>query len=277
MHPSVESKWHKVSEPLEGRVHSMYVDIKGLITTAVGNLIDTVQAALKLPWKHEATGELASRDEVAAAWRDLKSQAAHYAKLHWKYAAKLNDLRLTDADIDALVLRVLREFETHLVAHHFPQFATYPADAQLAILSMAWALGPGFPVKFGNFKRAVLASDWAGAAASCKIREEGNPGIVPRNALNRMLLANAEIVKDLGLDPSELHWPEVASAPVGQPGAVYELHEKALGAKLAAESVLDDFVRSEFERIRVDSQYYGARALQAYEDAEAEEGESGTS
>ena len=38
---SVIDRWHEFSEPLEGRVNSMYLDVKGLVTTCVGNLIDT--------------------------------------------------------------------------------------------------------------------------------------------------------------------------------------------------------------------------------------------
>ena len=93
---SVLDAWEGFSTPLEGRAHSMYLDVKGLVTTGVGNLIDTPSEAAKLPWIHESSGAPASRDEIVAAWSALKARQ-DLSRLHWRYAAALNDLRLTDA------------------------------------------------------------------------------------------------------------------------------------------------------------------------------------
>lgn len=40
MYPSVTSFFRVFNEPLEGVVAYMYLDIKGLVTVGVGNLID---------------------------------------------------------------------------------------------------------------------------------------------------------------------------------------------------------------------------------------------
>ncbi len=213
---SVLDAWHGFSEPLEGRVHSMYLDILGLVTTGVGNLIDTADQAAALPWVHERTGARATREEVIAAWRQLKARK-DLAKLHWKYAAALNDLRLTDAAIDDLVSAKLQSNASYLQAKHFRDFGEWPADAQLAALSMAWAVGPGFPLKFGNFTRAVVAagpSRWLDAKACCKIRETGNPGVVPRNRQNERCFGNAHTVAAHDLDPAVLNWPALVLEPV---------------------------------------------------------------
>lgn len=214
--PAVLDAWHAFSEPLEGRVHSMYLDVLGLVTTGVGNLIDTPDQAAALPWVHERTGARATRDEVIAAWRALKARK-DLAKLHYKYAAALNDLRLTDAAIDAMVLDKLRSNAAYLQSRHFRDFAEWPADAQLGVLSMAWAVGPGFPVKFGNFTRAVVAAEasrWIDAKACCKIRELGNPGVVPRNRANERCFDNAHTTHIHGLDPAALNWPALLLEPV---------------------------------------------------------------
>jgi hypothetical protein len=214
--PAVLDAWHAFSEPLEGRVHSMYLDVLGLVTTGVGNLIDTPEQAAALPWLHERTGAPATRDEVIAAWRALKARK-DLAKMHWKYAAALNDLRLSDDAIDQLVALKLRSNAVHLQLYYFRDFAEWPADAQLAALSMAWALGPGFPKTFKNFTAAVVAAGparWIDAKACCKIRTEGNPGVVPRNRANERCLDNAHTVHAHGLDPAELHWPAQLLAPV---------------------------------------------------------------
>ncbi len=263
MHSSVLEIWHAFSEPLEGRVHSMYVDVKNLVTTGVGNLIDPVGAALRLPWKHP-DGSLASDDEIRKQWLTLKHHPGlavktggplvPLAKLHWKYAAKLTTLRLTDADINALVTAKLIEFESYLVKHHFPFFAKWPADAQLGTLSMAWACGPGFPATFKNFARAATAQDWIAAKATCKIRTEGNPGVVPRNRANEICFENAATVRESGLDPSVLHWPAPAAplpkAPNGQADARPVLTD-ADRAQLAA--MQDDYAREIAGRIRDDA------------------------
>jgi len=80
----------------------MYLDIKGLITCGVGNLIDPVSEALKLPWKKQTTGGLATEAEVRAAWTALKHRP-DLAKRNVTHALVLTGLVLADADVDALV------------------------------------------------------------------------------------------------------------------------------------------------------------------------------
>jgi hypothetical protein len=212
MHQIVADRWEEFSRPLEGRVGGMYCDILGLVTCGVGNLIDPIPLAEQLPWTL-ADGTPADLAQVRADWHKLKGNASYYAKRHYNYALAATKVRLTDEAIDNLVAKKRAEFEGHLKRHHFPEWETFPADAQLGIMSMAWACGPGFPVKFGNFKRAVINRDWSGAVASCKIREEGNPGVVPRNKHNRLCFSNAAIVEKLDLDRAQLFWPGVATPP----------------------------------------------------------------
>lgn len=215
MHQSVIEAWHAFSTPLEGRVHGMYCDVLGLVTCAVGNLIDPISQAELLPWAL-ADGSKADLAQVRADWHKLKDGAAYYSKRHYKFALDATKCRLTDEAIDTLVSRKRAEFELFLKSHYFPKWESFPADAQLGIMSMAWACGPGFPIKFGNFRNAVLAENWEAAVGTCKIREEGNPGVVPRNAKNRFCFHNAALVKAHGLPTEMLCWPNVA--PVGFPG-----------------------------------------------------------
>jgi GH24 family phage-related lysozyme (muramidase) len=270
MHPEVAAAWRAFTEPLEGYVTSMYCDVKGLITTGCGNLIDPEPAALQLPWKH-ANGELATVGEISAAWRALKAQRDKYAKLHWKYAAQLNDLRLSDRDIDVLVLNKLNSNVAYL-RRTFSRWDTFPADGQLGILSMAWAVGPGFTKAFGNFTRLVLEGDWGGTIAkdasggyAAKIREAGNPGIVPRNARNRLCFANAELVARGAFDVDRLNWPNVVpptpSATVNKSAA-----DAMLEAKQHNDEAMDRFVREEIERVR--QGLSSGAALRAYEETD---------
>jgi hypothetical protein len=204
-------QYHDFSAPLEGRVPGMYCDILGLVTCAVGNLIDPIRQVEGIPWTL-ADGSPADMAQVRADWHLLKDGAQHYSKVHWRYALAATKSRLTDEAIDGLVLRVLGVNESYM-RKAFAAWDAFPADAQLAIMSMCWAVGAGWPTKFPNLKKYVLAQDWEGCVASCKIREAGNPGVVPRNAKNRFCFHNAALVKAGQLDPARLCWPDVASEP----------------------------------------------------------------
>lgn len=264
MHQSVIDSWHAFSAPLEGRVHGMYLDVLGLVTCAVGNLIDPISLAERLPWTLEDDSK-ADLAQVRDDWHKLKDNAAHYSKLHYKYALAATKCRLTDEAIDNLVASKRAEFETFLKSHYFRDWDSFPADAQLGIMSMAWAVGPGFPTKFGNFKAAVLRGDWAGAAASCKIRDgldtpskaDDNPGIVPRNAHNKLCFLNAARVVSNGIDDHELlYWPNAA------PNA----DEAEAVAQAKSSQALAHFVAIERERFMSEGPS-AARDLRAFDDA----------
>ena len=207
MHRATIDAFLKFTEPLEGRVPYMYLDIKELVTTGVGNLIDPVAAALKLPWKLD--GRLATRDEIRRDWDALKARR-ELAKRRHELAAEVTRVRLEPADIDALVLGKLYANERYL-RKDFPDWERFSADAQLGICSMAWALGAGFAKTFRNFASAANRQDWEAAQAACEIRSHDNPGIVPRNAANSLCFGNAAFVHGHALPFDALHWPNAAT------------------------------------------------------------------
>jgi hypothetical protein len=49
MQASVRAAWCDFNRSLEGWVSWMYLDVEGLVTTGMGNLIDPVEAAFPLP------------------------------------------------------------------------------------------------------------------------------------------------------------------------------------------------------------------------------------
>jgi hypothetical protein len=186
----------------------MYLDAFGRVSCGPGLLIEPIELAVRLPFKKQ-DGALASEREIDDAWLRLKEHQ-ELARRHVSHALALTGLVLSDQDIDAVVAETLAANAAFVSAHHFPGFAGFPADAQLGIMSMAWAIGPGFPARYPHFTRAVLSGNWAGAQADCTIEEEGNPGVVPRNRANRICFANAEIASRLGLDRRALGWPNVS-------------------------------------------------------------------
>lgn len=198
----------------EGYVHTMYVDVRGLVTTGAGNLIDPVSAALALKWRHP-DGELASSDEIRAQWAALKARAAEMAHHNPSTQAKACGLtlQLDDDAISELVRERLEANADDIARRHFPAFADFPADAQLAIMSLAWAAGSDWPRKFPHAKASILAGDWATAALEATLSTktpEGvvNAGVIPRNNAQKICFANAAAVDaNSTIDRTRVYYP----------------------------------------------------------------------
>lgn len=189
MRSVISDRFFSWSQRFEGYVAWMYLDVKGLVTTGVGNLIDPVGAALVLPWKR-ADGSLATQGEIASEWRTIKTHT-ELAKLGHVVAKRYCKLHLEHDDVEKLVQQKLAANWDWMRKHYFPACDEWPATAQLATSSMAWALGAGFPVTFKNYAAAAKKRDWAGCAAACKISTKNNAGVAPRNEANKALLLKA--------------------------------------------------------------------------------------
>jgi GH24 family phage-related lysozyme (muramidase) len=208
MRESVRAAFVSYTSPLEGVVPWMYLDSKGLVTVAIGNLIDPIQYALVLPFVHY-DGRLAQRDEIAEEWLDIHNRP-ELAKLGHLAAKQYAHLRLTDQGVADLVARKLSQNDQHLRAR-FVEWEDWPADAQLATLSIAWACGPAF--RFPRLEAALRAQDFDLAATECTIHPEVGT-IVQRNAAQRVLYRNAGRVLAYKLDPDALYWPtDLTAAP----------------------------------------------------------------
>jgi len=200
----------------------MYLDIKGLVTVGVGNLIDPVAEAQALPFRFKnkpgisAPGSSATPDQIAAEWQTLKSNSSLATK-GYTACEPLTQLELSDDAINSLISARLTQNESYLKRQEwFLGFDTWPADAQLGLLSMAWAMGPAGPVGFPNFRAACQKLDFSTAAAECKMSEAGNPGLIPRNRANFTLFSNAAVVVASGAQSNfqrpNLYYPRVLSA-----------------------------------------------------------------
>jgi hypothetical protein len=192
MHQSVIDIFPNFSIPLEGKVGHFYLDIKGLVTIGVGCLVDDLGSACSLPMVHK-DGTPASSAEIAAEWRLIKANQ-YLSKMHYKYAGALCKLRLTDDGVNSLMTRRLMANDA-LFRKSWPAWDTFPADAQLAISSLGWAMGAGFTRKFPMFWLAVKNKNWVSASKNCKINPKGNPGVIPRNKLDEKLLLAAAVTQ----------------------------------------------------------------------------------
>ncbi len=192
MHDSVRQIFPQFSQTFEGYVHWMYLDIKGLVTIGIGNLIDPEELTTGLPFVDKTTGAPAGRAEILDEWRRLKANLELAQRGH-RACEAVTRLRLSDDAIANLVRKRLAGNE-EVLKRSFPAWDDWPADGQLGVLSLAWAVGAAFSPKWPKFTAACHRGDWLGAAEHGRLREAGNPGVVPRNAANALLFRNANAV-----------------------------------------------------------------------------------
>ena len=216
MFSSIRDYWVTFNAPLEGVVNWLYLDRRGWVSSGIGNKMDQTPQELSAPsgqeraaslrlanevtWTHGENGPVASEDEVAAAWDAVKARLDLADDGHLAFE-KLTDLRLSPDEINTLVLRKLDQMEQVLVGRpEFTSFDSWPANAQLAALSMCWALGPMF--RFPSFQAHAANQNWPGCADECAFGpHEGT--IIVRNALDRDHFLLAQRVTDEAL-PVEL-------------------------------------------------------------------------
>lgn len=228
LHESVLDIFPSFSREYEGQVSHLYLDVKGLATTGIGNLVNDAASVASLPWRvNNEDGPKAPLAQILEHWNYLRSRQ-DLSKRHYKYAKDAFVQRfgcvlvLSDASIDDLVEKKLLANAAH-AAKQWNNFPFFPADAQLCLMSLYWALGS--LTKFPNCARLVAKEDWLGCAAgapakttdkgwqaasyACKIKEDGNPGVIPRNKANVMLFRNAADSVRYGLPVGQLLWPSV--------------------------------------------------------------------
>jgi peptidoglycan hydrolase-like protein with peptidoglycan-binding domain len=185
------------STPFEGYLNGPYTDAKGLVTTGMGNLIDSgsgsptpTAKARSLPW---------SPNNIDADWAALKAAwpgVQSVASMH------LTTSRLSPQAVTDLIVSTMKA-EEPAILRLIPGFASLPADSQMGIWSMVWAMGTGNLASFKTFLSAVNSGDFVTAAANCHMQ---GVGIDMRNLANRLLFLNAAAVKTLGADPAVLYY-----------------------------------------------------------------------
>lgn len=217
----VTNAWIGFTEGFEGGVPCLYNDIRGLTTIAYGDLCDSPGEAATLPFVH-ADGTPATQAEIISAWHAVHEDP-NCAIRGWTYAAGLvrNSIRLTREGMAGLALRKLATNDA-VLHRRLPDWETYPASAQMAFHSLAWACGAG--AHYPRLFSAAQARDWDACSVEIHMNEwtpEGlhNKGLVPRNIANKILMRNAERTDAYGLDPDTLNWKAVlgVSDEVTQP------------------------------------------------------------
>lgn len=98
--------------------------------------------------------------------------------------------------VDAAVLRV-----------RYSAVEAWPADAQLGISILVWALGPGFHVR--DFRESVnaLDPDFARASSALEVLSKDNPSMITLSGIARAAFRNAAVVMLCDLNPEILYSP----------------------------------------------------------------------
>lgn len=211
MHDAVREQIRGFLQENEGSIRWMYLDILGKVTTGVGFLIDSAKDAQALLFTQGDDGDRASAADIAAEWQKVKADQAG-AKAGHRYFKDRTRLRLSEEDIDELFSTKVDTFEAALKKNAaFAAFDEWPADAQLGLLGMAWALGTGFAAKFPAFAAACARRDFDKAAAESHI-SNGTP---KRNAAHEKLFRNAAKVIASGADATQVYYPDEVPAGEG--------------------------------------------------------------
>ena len=194
---AVVSSFVSWSTPFEGYLNGPYTDAKGLVTTGMGNLIDSgtgsstpTAKARSLPW---------SPNNIDVDWAALK---AAWPGVQSVASMRLTTSRLSPAAVTDLIVSTMKA-EEPAILRLIPGFASLPADAQMGIWSMVWAMGTGNLASFKTFLSAVNSGDFVTAAANCHMQ---GVGIDMRNLANKLLFLNAAAVRTLGSDPAVLYY-----------------------------------------------------------------------
>jgi hypothetical protein len=226
VYPSVEKAFLAENDKLEGVSRKPYVDVKGLVTTAVGYLVDREggtdppPSMFALPWKRDADGGPASEDEVRAAWLAVKHSGLEGVSGLSERQQSLTTIHLDDAGILQATHGWIADAEPNL-RRDFPGYDAMQADAQLGVLLLSYALGSNFSREFPKFTAAVNAPvpDWTTAAEEGQISTRGNPGVRDRDADVRVMFENAARAQHTNVPYDVLWWPGTTPpAGYGSPG-----------------------------------------------------------
>jgi GH24 family phage-related lysozyme (muramidase) len=152
----------------EGCVPHMYLDTVGKVTVGVGNMLKKASSAANLPFVLEATGAVASNEQVEVEFDLISAQEKARPANYYKEFATLV---LSNGDINELLDVRLDKFENKLKVD-FPKYDDYPEAAKLGLLDMAYNLGnKGLVKKFPTFTKAAKKGDWLTCANACNRKQ----------------------------------------------------------------------------------------------------------
>ncbi|MDE3103565.1 MAG: hypothetical protein KGK08_00175 [Acidobacteriota bacterium] len=157
----LEQSLAKLKE-FEGCIPWMYLDTVGKVTVGVGLMLPDADAAQALPF--HAGDSPAGAQQIAQEFARVAAMPPGKAASAYRVS---NSLLLPQPAIDQHLSTVLQHFEAELKTR-LPQYDHFPDPVKLALLDMAYNLGPaGLLHGFPHLIAAVEQGAWAQAAADC--------------------------------------------------------------------------------------------------------------
>jgi len=205
MRPIVIQRFRAFTKSHEAEVNRLYNDSKSLPTFGLGQLVRTPAETLPIPWRRP-DGTLASDAEKLADWHRVKT-FPNAAALGRHIPVGPTTLYVSPEDLTRL-FEAKRDHNARKLAERFPGLPAWPAPAQFAVMSLAWAAGTGFD--FPKCAAALARGDFLTAAVEVLINEVRTLGVKRRNDANRWLLLDAHA----GGDPDQLDLVERPRAEV---------------------------------------------------------------
>jgi hypothetical protein len=237
MRDAVRAAFRTYQAMLEGIMPCLYLDIDGAVTTAIGCLVDSPQAVSRLEFVHLDMETPATPAEIAVEWAHVKSLQSLREK-GGEIFLSVTTLRLTPASIETLLLE-RAAVDEEVLRKRFEAYDAWPADAQMGVLSNAWAAGAAWVApKFDAAARALDFAACAGPAGDANVnpacRGEAwlrdsvpvpvdaqhpngekltNPGLRPRNLAAKVCFENAaaSIGDTAAFPPETLYWPRAVA------------------------------------------------------------------
>ena len=140
----------------------MYRDTAGKMTVGVGLMLPDPSAACALPFLYGA--EPASQFQISAEFVRVHALPPGHLPAFYKTPGSPE---LSQQTIDAKLSSVLTGFETTLRAR-LPGYNGFPEGVKLALLDMAYNLGPsGLLDGYPHMIHAIETGEWGQAAAQC--------------------------------------------------------------------------------------------------------------
>lgn len=177
----VEQSLTKLKE-FEGCVPWMYLDTAGRVTVGIGMMLADAEAAAELPFV--LGGVAAGRSEAVAEFGRVSAMTRGLLPGAYR---RDGGPELAEATMEGHLRATLMGFEADL-RRRLAGYDGLPDPAKIALLDMAYNLGPGGLLEgYPKMLAAVAAGAWAVAAAEC-LRH----GIsAERNAWTRLELLSA--------------------------------------------------------------------------------------
>lgn len=183
--------------PLEGDIPHMYRDSLGFVTWGIGLKEDPLSNRGRDAGWTKGNGYPASDAEIDAEWRRIKA-----APKGAPAARNIATMHVPQPGRDDAFWDEVTGMERTL-GNQFVEWEDWPADAQLAVLSMSWNFGPNLRKSWPDLSTHLDDQDFEWAAQHCE------PAVGPsaRSRGNKVLFYQAARARQWGEPAAVLYGP----------------------------------------------------------------------